>query len=68
MAHHKIIEDISREVRAAESSGVQIFSYSQKDIVAEIAPLIDGDALQHHLANDNGYEDGDFNDEDACAE
>ena len=57
-----------REAEAAESSGRQIVNHSQKDIVAEFALLIDGDALQHCLADLNDHEDIDFNDEDAHAE
>ena len=62
------MKDISREAEAAKRSGRQIVSHSQKDIVVEMAPLIYGDAPQHYLADDNDYEDGDFNDEDARAE
>ena len=67
MAQHTIMEDISREAHADESSDMQIFSYQQKDIVAEIVPLIDVDAPQHYFADENDYEDG-FNDEDVCVE
>ena len=68
MAQYKRMEDISREAEADESSVRQIVSYSQSDIVAEITPLIDGDTLQHFLADFNDHEDIDFNDEDAHAE
>ena len=64
MAQCKSLEDASREAEATEISGMQMSSHSQKEIFAEIAPLIDGDYLQHCLADDDGCEDGNFNDED----
>ena len=46
MEQCKSVENVSRESKASRSSDRQIVTYSKKDTVAEIAPLIDEDDLR----------------------
>ena len=68
ISKQKRVEEISREAKSSESSDTYIVSYWPKDVVAEIVPLIDNNALQIFLFDENDYEDGEFNDEKVTVE